>query len=57
MVRDGQTDLVMLARAELSDPHWPYHAAQALGIAEPERILPPQYAHWLKSRTRAANPA
>jgi 2,4-dienoyl-CoA reductase-like NADH-dependent reductase (Old Yellow Enzyme family) len=50
MVRDGQVDLVMLARAELSDPNWPYHAAQALGVAQPERILPPQYAHWLKPR-------
>jgi len=36
----------------LSDPYWPYHAAQVLGLANPERILPPQYAHWLKSRTR-----
>jgi 2,4-dienoyl-CoA reductase-like NADH-dependent reductase (Old Yellow Enzyme family) len=52
IVRDGQTDLVMLARAELSDPYWPYRAAQALGLANPEHILPPQYAHWLKSRTR-----
>jgi 2,4-dienoyl-CoA reductase-like NADH-dependent reductase (Old Yellow Enzyme family) len=50
MVRDGQVDLVMLARAELSDPNWPYHAAQALGMAQPERTLPPQYAHWLKPR-------
>lgn len=56
MVRDGQIDLVMLARAELSDPHWPYHAAQNLGIAKPEGILPPQYAHWLKSRTRTGSP-
>ena len=50
IVRDGQADLVMLAHAELSDPNWPYHAAQALGVAQPERILPPQYAHWLKRR-------
>jgi 2,4-dienoyl-CoA reductase-like NADH-dependent reductase (Old Yellow Enzyme family) len=38
--------------AELSDPHWPCHAAQVLGLANPERFLPPQYAHCLKSRTR-----
>jgi 2,4-dienoyl-CoA reductase-like NADH-dependent reductase (Old Yellow Enzyme family) len=50
IVRDCQADLVMLAHAELSDPHWPYHAAKALGIANPERILPPQYAHWLQGR-------
>ena len=50
LVRDGQVDLVMLARAELSDPHWPYHAAQALGVAKPQDVLPPQYAYWLKPR-------
>ncbi|HWA91501.1 MAG TPA: NADH:flavin oxidoreductase/NADH oxidase [Rhizomicrobium sp.] len=48
IVADGQADLVMLARAELGDPHWPYHAAQALGVAAPHDVLPPQYAHWLK---------
>lgn len=48
IIRDGRADLIMLARAELSDPNWPYHAAQALGLADPWTILPPQYAHWLK---------
>jgi 2,4-dienoyl-CoA reductase-like NADH-dependent reductase (Old Yellow Enzyme family) len=50
IVRDGQADLVMLAHAELSDPHWPYHAAKALGLADPQAVLPPQYAHWLEGR-------
>ena len=50
MVRDGQTDLVMLAHAMLSDPHWPYHAAKVLGIDQPHDVLPPQDAHWLKAR-------
>ncbi len=50
IVEKGQADLVMLARAELDDPHWPYHAAKALGVAEPHTVLPPQYAHWLKDR-------
>ena len=31
IVRSGQADLVALARAELRDPYWPIHAAQALG--------------------------
>lgn len=31
MVRSGQADLVLLARAELRDPYWPLHAARALG--------------------------
>ncbi|MBV8799564.1 MAG: NADH:flavin oxidoreductase/NADH oxidase [Alphaproteobacteria bacterium] len=50
IVRDGQADLIMLAHAELSDPHWPYRAAKSLGIAKPQDALPPQYAHWLKGR-------
>ncbi|HWA75475.1 MAG TPA: NADH:flavin oxidoreductase/NADH oxidase [Polyangiaceae bacterium] len=45
-----QADLVMLAHKELDDPHFPYHAAKALGVAEPQNVLPPQYAHWLKGR-------
>lgn len=45
-----QADLVMLAHKELDDPHFPYHAAKALGVAEPHNVLPPQYAHWLKGR-------
>jgi 2,4-dienoyl-CoA reductase-like NADH-dependent reductase (Old Yellow Enzyme family) len=56
MVREGQVDLVMLARAELSDPNWPYHAAQALGVDQAEAVLPPQYGHWLKQRRRGAGP-
>ena len=31
IVRDGQADLIALARAELRDPYWPLHAAAALG--------------------------
>jgi 2,4-dienoyl-CoA reductase-like NADH-dependent reductase (Old Yellow Enzyme family) len=36
----GQADLVALARGILFDPHWPWHAAAALG-AQVE--APPQY--------------
>jgi 2,4-dienoyl-CoA reductase-like NADH-dependent reductase (Old Yellow Enzyme family) len=46
-VRDQDTDLVMLARAMLRDPYWPFHAAQKLGIDRPVQLLPLQYAHWL----------
>ncbi|MBV9990179.1 MAG: NADH:flavin oxidoreductase/NADH oxidase [Alphaproteobacteria bacterium] len=48
IVESGQADLVMLARAELGDPNWTYHAAQALGRPEAHAALPPQYAHWLR---------
>ncbi len=50
IVAKGQADLIMLAHKELDDPHFPYHAAKALGVAEPQTVLPPQYAHWLKGR-------
>jgi 2,4-dienoyl-CoA reductase-like NADH-dependent reductase (Old Yellow Enzyme family) len=48
IVRSGQADLVMLARAMLDDPHWPYHAAKGLELPDFRwRTLPAAYAHWL----------
>jgi len=35
IVRNGQADLVMLARELLRDPYWPLHAAAALGVPAP----------------------
>jgi len=49
-VAEKQTDLIMLARAMLADPYWPFHAAKELGVATPQNTLPIQYAHWLKPR-------
>ena len=43
IVQEEQLDVVVLARAMLDDPHWPYHAARALGLPEPHKLLPPQY--------------
>ena len=39
IVRDGQADLIALARELLRDPYWPLHAAKALGydIAWPKQ--------------------
>lgn len=31
IIRNGEADLVLLAREFLRDPHWPLHAAQSLG--------------------------
>jgi len=42
VVRDGDADLVMLARAMLRDPSWALHAAAELGQPEARRI-PVQY--------------
>jgi 2,4-dienoyl-CoA reductase-like NADH-dependent reductase (Old Yellow Enzyme family) len=50
IIANGQADLVMLAHKELDDPHFPYHAAKALGVADPHNVLPPPYAHWMKGR-------
>ncbi len=40
IIAAGQADAVFLARALLRDPHWPLHAARALGA---EIAWPPQY--------------
>jgi NADPH2 dehydrogenase len=40
IVAEGRADMVALARAFLDDPHWAWHAAQALGGEVPR---PPQY--------------
>ena len=41
IVASGKADMVAMARAFLDDPHWGWHAAQALGA---EVTRPPQYA-------------
>lgn len=48
VVAQQQLDLVMVGRAHLADPHWPYHAAKALGVDRPSWTLPAPYAHWLE---------
>lgn len=47
-LQSGQADVIMLARALLADPNWPFHAAKKLGIALPQNVLPIQFGHWLK---------
>jgi 2,4-dienoyl-CoA reductase-like NADH-dependent reductase (Old Yellow Enzyme family) len=41
IVAEGQADFVFLARAELRDPYWPLHAAEALGetVSWPKQYL------------------
>ena len=52
IIADGDADMVALARAFLSDPHWPWCAAAVLG----ENVdYPPQYlrgyrSKWLRER-------
>lgn len=47
VVVDGQMALVMMGRAHLADPHYPYQLALALGDARPASVLPTPYAYWL----------
>ncbi|MBI4184799.1 MAG: NADH:flavin oxidoreductase/NADH oxidase [Proteobacteria bacterium] len=53
----GQADLVAIARQALDDPHWPAHAAAALGCPDPYALHPVQYGHWLRLRARQLDPA
>ncbi|MCY0387968.1 NADH:flavin oxidoreductase/NADH oxidase [Robbsia sp. Bb-Pol-6] len=48
VVAAEQLDLVMVGRAQLADPHWPYYAAKKLGLERPSWTLPAPYAHWLE---------
>lgn len=47
-VSSGQMDLVMVGRAQLANPHWPYHTAMKLQQDRPAWVLPAPYAHWLE---------
>ncbi len=49
-IRDQHADLVLLAREELRDPYWPYHAALQLGDEKANAMLPVQYARAVKPR-------
>ncbi|MCC6531807.1 MAG: NADH:flavin oxidoreductase/NADH oxidase [Burkholderiales bacterium] len=63
ILREGQADLIGLARELLWNPNWPAHAAKALGVPDHLDLLPSGYAWWLKRRdairevTRAAGQA
>ena len=48
VIADNQMDLVMIGRAHLANPHWPYHAALMLKKEKPSWVLPAPYAHWLE---------
>lgn len=57
VVADGQMDLVMIGRAHLANPHYPYALALALGKERPDWTLPAPYAHWLERYRGAAKAA
>lgn len=47
-VRSGNLDQVLVGRAHLANPHWPYRAALELGVERAAWTLPAPYAHWLE---------
>ncbi|MEM6740701.1 MAG: NADH:flavin oxidoreductase/NADH oxidase [Pseudomonadota bacterium] len=49
IIAEGRADLVCLARQFLREPHWPYRAAQELGLPDPASILPRLYSHYLRA--------
>ena len=50
IVREGQADLVLLARQMLRDPYWALHAADELGV---EVTWPAQYLRAAHAGTKA----
>ncbi|EAU68961.1 NADH-flavin oxidoreductase/nadh oxidase [Stigmatella aurantiaca DW4/3-1] len=48
LIREGKVDVVMIGKALLADPHWPYAAARTLGVNRASWVLPAPYAHWLE---------
>ncbi len=54
VIRTGNADVVLLAREMLRDPHWPLHAAQALGHETP---WPAQYLRAAPGKVPARQPS
>jgi len=47
---DGQADLIGIAREMIYNPHWPVHAARALGVPDYLGFMPQDNAWWLRRR-------
>jgi 2,4-dienoyl-CoA reductase-like NADH-dependent reductase (Old Yellow Enzyme family) len=52
VLRDGDADLIALAREMLWNPNWAMDAAAKLGV-DPFAIVPPQAGWWLERRARS----
>jgi 2,4-dienoyl-CoA reductase-like NADH-dependent reductase (Old Yellow Enzyme family) len=50
ILQSHDADLIAIARQALNDPHWPLHAAQALGCDDKYEMWPPEYGWWLNKR-------
>jgi len=47
-IATGNLDQVLVGRAHLANPHWPYRAALELKVDRAAWVLPAPYAHWLE---------
>lgn len=50
VLRSGKADLIGMARTLLENGDWPFRAARELGVEDPYRYLPDQYAYRLRRR-------
>ena len=50
IVTEGKADIVALGREILSNPNWPVHAADTLGVDKSFESWPKQYGWWLDKR-------
>ncbi|APT58352.1 NADH:flavin oxidoreductase / NADH oxidase [Roseomonas gilardii] len=53
VLRDGQADLIAIAREALRDPYWPRHAAEQLGLEEDYAGWPERHGVWLAKREQS----
>ena len=50
ILRDGQADLIAIAREAMHNPNWPIDAAMKLGVDAPFALMPSPYEFWLEKR-------
>jgi len=50
ILRNGQADLIALAREVMYNPNWPMDAAAKLGVAGTFELVPSPYSYWLSKR-------
>lgn len=50
ILQDGDADLIAIARPVMYETEWPVHAAIALGVSDPYRFFPEDYAYRLRAR-------
>jgi 2,4-dienoyl-CoA reductase-like NADH-dependent reductase (Old Yellow Enzyme family) len=53
ILRDGQADLIAMARELMYHADWPVHAARELGVDDAFDLFPPSYSHRLLRREQA----